>query len=337
MISDDLLARARDTDLLSKARALGARLKRVTASELAGPCLKCGGTDRFSINVKLNVWYCRHCVVGGADALSLVMHVNGFNFRKAVEFLTGEVTTSSPQATARTNGALAHHLSPKPSGAKPDEESNAFVERMIADIVRELGTVEPTPGARYLAKARKIDTNAIADVLRRTDAIGWHPSVLFREKGHALDGQRLGAIIGVMTDPVTAKPTGAISRTYLSEGRKIGPAKTLGRPPGIVRLSADEDVLLGLHLAEGLETSLDAMAKGFRPIWSTGSANLMASFPVLTAIECITVFADNDPTEAGLRAANEVAERWRAADRETHVYQRETIGDFNDAFRGAAP
>jgi hypothetical protein len=35
---------------------------------------------------------------------------------------------------------------------------------------------------------------------------------------------------------------------------------------GIVRLSADEDVVLGLHLAEGLETALTTLAKGFRPV-----------------------------------------------------------------------
>jgi putative DNA primase/helicase len=169
-------------------------------------------------------------------------------------------------------------------------------------------------------------------VLARIDAIGWHPSVLFREKGRALHDRRLGCIIGVMSDPATAMPTGAISRTYIFEGRKIGPAKTLGRPPGIVRLSADED-LLGLHLAEGLETALDAMAKGFRSIWSTCSANTMACFPALTAIDCLTVFADNDPNKADLRAANEVAGRWRAAGRETHVYMRGPAADFNDAFR----
>ena len=180
-------------------------------------------------------------------------------------------------------------------------------------------------------EARAIDTNLIADILERVDAIGWHPSVLFREQGHPLDGKGLGCIVGVMTDPVTAKPTGAISRTYLYEGLKVGKAKTLGSPVGIVRLSADEDVVEGLCLAEGLETCLGAMAKGFRPCWSTGSAGVMAAFPVLAGVETLTVFADNDASGTGLRAANEAAARWRAAGRETHVYLRQILGDFNDA------
>jgi hypothetical protein len=48
---------------------------------------------------------------------------------------------------------------------------------------------------------------------------------------------------------------------------------------------------------------------------------------------CLTVVADHDLNGAGLRAASEAADRWQTAGRETHVFQRETPGDFNDAFR----
>ena len=84
--------------------------------------------------------------------------------------------------------------------------------------------------------------DAIRDILERTDAIGWHPEVFFNEPGHPLHGQLLGCIVGVMTDPATAAPTGAISRTYVHEGHKIGKAKTLGSPAGIIRLSPDDEV-----------------------------------------------------------------------------------------------
>ena len=151
-----------------------------------------------------------------------------------------------------------------------------FAKTLVLGMGAVLGAPEPVG---YLRVERKIDTEVIADVLERVDAIGWHPAVPFREKGHPLDGKRLGCIIAVMTDVITAAPTGAISRTYIREGRKVCPAKTLGSPAGIVRLSLDEDVLEGLHIAEGLETALDVMAEGFRPCWSTGSTALMAKFP----------------------------------------------------------
>ena len=124
-------------------------------------------------------------------------------------------------------------------------------------------------------------------MLERTGGFGWHPAVYFNEPGHALHGRKLGAIIAVMTEVITAAPTGAISRTYLHEGLKVGKAKTLGKPAGIIRLSEDADVLEGLHLAEGLESALSAASKGFRPMWATGSTALMAKFPVLSGIEAL--------------------------------------------------
>jgi putative DNA primase/helicase len=139
-----------------------------------------------------------------------------------------------------------------------------------------------------------------------------------------------------MTDPVTARPTGAVSRTYIDENlRKIGKAKTLGSPAGVVRLSRDEDVLQGLHLAEGLETALSAVAKGLRPVWSTGSTALMKTFPVLDGIDCLTVIADHDATGVGENAAREVETRWRRAGREAHVFMPASRGDFNDLLQQA--
>jgi CHC2 zinc finger len=211
MIEADLMARARDADIVATAETLGASLKRISSTERAGPCLVCNGTDRFSVNLKKRLWNCRGCSQGG-DVVALVQHMRGIDFREAVAFLTGDEARPAPQA-------------PRPAVRPGAEKGDAFVERLIAGIVRELVPPRGTPGEQYLAEARKIDTDAITDVIERTDAIGWHPSVLFREQGHALDGRRLGAIVGIMTDPVTAKPTGAISRTYLAPDlTKVGKA-----------------------------------------------------------------------------------------------------------------
>jgi putative DNA primase/helicase len=227
---------------------------------------------------------------------------------------------------------------PLPPGddASTANRREAFVREQIAAIVRELAPVRGSQAELYLREARAIDTSAIVDVIERTDAIGWHPAVYFNEPGHALDGKRLGAIIGVMTDPVTASPTGAISRTYLFEGRKIGKAKTLSAPAGIVRLSHDEDVLEGLHLAEGLETALAAMAKGFRPIWATGSTAAMAKFPLLAGIEALTIFVDHDRNGAGEKAAREAEARWRGAGKDVRLLQADAFGDLNDVIAGDA-
>jgi hypothetical protein len=331
-IPAELVDRARHVDILAAAQRFG-QLKRDGAKEYCGPCPRCGGTDRFSLNTRKQLWNCRGCGRGG-DVISLLMHATDATFAEAVASLPGESVEPKRQHP------------PKPAVIPPkrvgDEEARNL--KSATRIVGELVPLKGTPGERYLADVRRIDTTAIIDVLESVDAVGWHPSVYFHEPEHPergdpphpLHGQRLGCIVAIMTDPVSAAPTGAISRTYLAPDlTKIGKAKTLGAPAGIVRLDLDEDVLGGLHLAEGLETALDAMARGFRPMWSAGSTSIMAKFPLLAGIEALTLFSDHDKNGAGQRAASEAAERWLAAGRETHVYQREIPGDLNDAFREA--
>ena len=48
----------------------------------------------------------------------------------------------------------------------------------------------------------------------------------------------------------TALPTGAISRTYLHHGKKVGKAKSLGEGGGVVRISPDDEATQGLFVAE---------------------------------------------------------------------------------------
>lgn len=221
---------------------------------------------------------------------------------------------------------------PEPNVKPPIDQQAARNLASAAQIIRELRPIATSPDAmRYFEEARRINTKAIADVLSDADAIGWHPECFFREDGHQLDGRRLSCIVAVMTDPATAKATGAISRTYIHEGRKIGKAKTLGSPLGVVRLTPDEDVTTGLFIAEGLETALAGMAVGLRPMWSTGSTSIMRSLPVLAEIESLSIVADHDVNGAGEKAARAVEETWLAAGREVRVLMPEAPGDLNDA------
>jgi putative DNA primase/helicase len=335
-ISDDMIERAKAIDLLDEAQRLGAKLKRVGAGEHVGACVVCGGRDRFSVNTAKKVWFCRYCGKGGNDALSLVAHVRGLDLserggeglRKAIEEITGE----EAEVERKRSPAPAAVISPK---AISDDDARNL--RSAARIVSELIPLKGTLGERYLAEFRAIDTSAIRDVLERTDAVGWHEAVYFNEEGHALHGRKLGAIIGIMSDPITAKPTGAVSRTYLGpDGTKLGKARTLAVPAGIIRLTPDEDTLAGLHIGEGLETAADLLSQGFAPMWAMGSTALMAKFPVLGGIEHLTIFADRDDNGAGEIAAREAEARWQAAGREVRIWRRKNgLGDFNDATRAA--
>ena len=107
----------------------------------------------------------------------------------------------------------------------------------------------------------------------------------------------------------------------------------LGRAAGAcVKLSADEDVSIGLHVAEGIETALACMAMGIRPMWVAMSANGISKFPVLAGIEALTVFADHDAT--GVAAAAECASRWDGAGKDvTRIIPALEGSDFADRQR----
>lgn len=94
---DDLKPRAQERDILEVARELGADLKRATATEWAGPCPICrGGTDRFAVSTRDQIWSCRQCPPeggqgqAGGDVISLVQRTRDCGFREAVEWLSGE-------------------------------------------------------------------------------------------------------------------------------------------------------------------------------------------------------------------------------------------------------
>jgi Toprim domain/CHC2 zinc finger len=331
-IWDSLFAEAKHADLLDVAHRLGARFTRC-GHDWVGPCpAGCAKRDGFIITPGKRLFYCRPSSARG-DAVEMVIHVQGVDRLDALAFVLQRDLPGSPCRGDRSPRTVI----PASASSQDDEARREHDRRIARRIAGELVPLIGTPGEAYLAATRKIDVIALQDVLSRTDAIGWHPAVYFSEVGHALHAQRLGCIVGVMTDAVTAAPTGAISRTYLTPDlAKIGKAKTLGSPAGLVRLSEDADVLGGLHLAEGLETALAAMSKGFRPLWATGSTALMAKFPTLPGIEALTIFVDHDENDAGERAAREAEACWRAAGREVHLLRSDALGDFNDALAGDA-
>jgi phage/plasmid primase-like uncharacterized protein len=306
--------------ILDTAKRLGATLKKAGACEFAGACPLCGGRDRFSINTRKEIFNCRGCGVGG-DAIDLVRHVNDCSYGEALVFLGRDDFQPPKRAPAEE---------PKPP------EDDAFVRGKIAAIVRDLVPLRGTPGEAYLRETRRIKVDAIADALERVDAIGWHSSVFFNQPDptkplHDLHGRSFGAIIAVMTHPVTAEPTGAISRTYVTADlQKLTKAKTLGAPRGIIRLDEDASVTYGLGIGEGIETTLSVMARGFRPCWSTGDKALMAAFPALSVIQRLTLFADHDRDGGGLKAAQEAQARWLAAGRKARVRMTPELGDLND-------
>ena len=173
-------------------------------------------------------------------------------------------------------------------------------------------------------------------------ALRFHPACPFRlESSETI---RLPALVGLMRDIETNEATG-IHRTALQpDGRGKASVRGLGNPKRMlggarnaaVKLSPDENVHHGLHIAEGIETALAIIALGFRPMWACLSAGGIARFPVLGGIDALTIFADQDENETGQRAAAECGQRWHDADREARIIAPPIVGDFADMDREVA-
>ena len=70
-----------------------------TGGELVGPCPGCGGKDRFSINPRKDVIFCRRCDAKG-DQIALVQLVLGLDFPAALDWLVGPRQELTPQQLA---------------------------------------------------------------------------------------------------------------------------------------------------------------------------------------------------------------------------------------------
>ena len=82
------------------------------------------------------------------------------------------------------------------------------------------------------------------------------------------------AMVALMTNAITAEPCG-IHRTFLlrdgSAKAPIDQPRLMLGNAGIIRLSPDDEVDLGLGICEGIETGLAIMAAGCASVWACGS------------------------------------------------------------------
>lgn len=177
-----------------------------------------------------------------------------------------------------------------------------------------------SPAARYLLARGGILPGEGAD-------LRWVASLR-----HGPSGRRFPCLLGLVTDATDASRPMTLHRTFLavdgSGKAPVSPARMLwgGLPKagGCIRLVADDEIGDGLSLAEGIENALVGLRAGL-PTWACIDAGNMAGFPLLPGITSLTVIADHDA--AGIKAADSLADRWRAGGREVRVWQAENEGD----------
>jgi hypothetical protein len=276
------------------ARALKDRAEDIAISLLGEPSSQSRREYRWGRRGSL--WLSRACADRGrwfdhergegGDLLDLIARERGLQLGEALRIAErdylgggGEMLTPRPRPS---------EPSPPPTGATDDAEART---RAALRIWHEAVPIAGTPAERYFREHRKLDITR----LDLGHCLRWHA------------GSR--AVVAVMTDSVSGKSIG-IHRTFLdADGKKIE-RKMLGRQ-GVVRLSPNSEVTLGLGIAEGIEDGLAVLLSGWAPIWVATSAGAIARFPTLHGIEALTIFADAD--SAGITAANACAARWYSA------------------------
>jgi hypothetical protein len=325
MIPADTIKRARAVSCIEIIARRGHRLRR-GRKEHVGPCPVCDGTDRFAINLRKNVWNCRSCGKGGGP-IDLIRHLDGSDFRGAIEALTGE-RARDRRGTTTIQPAPVKRCSNDADGERGRIKAAGEIWRASKPL---LGTIAAT----YL-ESRSIDLDH--DLLEG-GSLRFHPSCPF---GSTL---RLPALIGLFTGIEDNKPHG-IHRTALKpdgSGKAIMPdgrpaKRMLGIATGCaIRLDVDDLALEGLHVGEGIETCLSARKLGFRPTWALGSAGAIGRLQVILdcdgkpAIEALTLLEEYDKSGANAKAIAECGERWAAAGCEVLTIKPIGGGDCNDA------
>ena len=279
MIPDGIIERARDRDLREVAEQLGAQLRRL-GGEWVGPCLVCGGDDRFSVNPRKGLWNCRHCGKGG-DAVALVMHIAGCSFREAVVQLTGEawVATAPRKAPVVKDDAYERRQHEKARSLWGQREllAGTVAERYLR-LARGYGGRLP-PSLGFLQPSRPEH----------------HPALIAAftvPRDHLVDPDALLPPVGVE----------AVHLTFLSPDGSwkapVDPDKiAVGAHKGLPLALAPVNDGLGLAICEGIEDALTVHEDTGLGAWAAGGHTFMPALAdaVPAYVEAVTVFADPEP------------------------------------------
>jgi CHC2 zinc finger len=259
MTAEQLAADARSVLIEDEVTRRGIRLQG-RGTDRAGPCPVCGGTDRFGVNIKKQMFYCRKCDVGG-DVITFVRHVDGCTFKEAVNLLTGGHTPPQKSATGARHGAAGHRDSGGPAKAADNAAKAAWLWSRREPIS------ESCPAGLYLRRTRRYH-GPIPSTLAYLPPNSKYPPAMIAAFGFCEEIEP-----GVIDPP--AFVTGIHLTRLTPEGEKIAgdkPKIMLGPSAGLPVVLAPANDLLAIDITEGLETGLSVLEWRGAGVWVAGSA-----------------------------------------------------------------
>ncbi len=261
---DPRLAEAKARPIEEVVHLLGLSGLKRAGHELVGPCPRCGGRDRFGVNLRKGLFQCRRCDAKG-DGLALVMWDRELGFHDALTWLCGPVVgVSDAERQARLAKARAAMKAAEDRAERERANIIAKAWRLWKQGLRPEGTEVEA----YLSQ-RGIIMDSLGGFPR---GIRFHPDLPY---AHHIDGgwqtiHRGPAMICAVQN--AAGRFSALHRTYLDLSEPKGKAvirhpqtgevmdakKGLGsKKGGAIRLSGAR-VSDTLVMAEGIETTLSA-------------------------------------------------------------------------------
>lgn len=265
-----------------------------------GPCPLCNGKSRFKMkDIQTGSWFCNQC--RGGDGFELVKRFKSWTFPQTKEEI------------AKACGALPEATPVRP--AKDAADKAAYMRKLC---IEGLNVVAGDPVYKYLTnRCGEVDWSIMRD-------IRYHPDL-----PHSLERKNYPAMLAILRDNHN-KGLG-LQRVYLTmDGHKAeaNPVRmTLGEV-GVLRLGAPQRVL---GIAEGIETAMCASRLFQVPCWAAISANGLENFEPPPGIEEVIVFADNDHSFTGQRAAFILAFNLKKKGFKVRVEMPLTMGeDFAD-------
>jgi hypothetical protein len=276
----DHLAALRDealqTSCDSWAKRQGWRLS--PGLDRAGPCPVCGGTDRFSIHTKKNLFSCRQCGLAGEGVIKLVMLTQKVEFTPACEIITGR------KADAPFDPERAAEI--RRQNEEAEEKRIAEAERYRQKARKEGYEIWQSrsrdPGrplvADYLV-GRGLLTASLIELFPQI-RLGQHDGLPYMDRTTSgawvqlalapamlapiqMADDRFGAVHRTWLDPASDK--GRLRLVHPDTGKDLETKKAWGiKQGGAIRLYTPprpRRVIMG----EGIETTLTPLAHDFEP------------------------------------------------------------------------
>lgn len=254
----------------------------------------------------------------GADGRLLVHCHAGCDGLDVLAELRCRGLAGDDRRPARLPGLRRPQIVASPDGA----ETISQLREHVAAILRRAEPIKGTLAERYLI-GRGLEPAIIDPVaLRFMPGTEKHPPSMV---ALITDFRDAAAVLGLQFTSLNPDGTKQ-SRVFMKGTKPKG---------GVIRLIEDAEVTTELGLAEGTETGLAVMTAYRRAgrmvgsTWAALSAGNLARLPVLDGLERLYVYADNDASGTGQRAAEGLAQRWHDAGRDVFIATPKAT-DWND-------